>query len=215
MRAVWVAALAATLTACGGAYQQVGAKITRGATSVLDDPVERKKIDDAGAEAAKAAAGGAADVLQERLPPIIESTLTLAGQTTRTQVGYLAGDLRSHVRLLGSSLDEVLVSPEMLAAIDALRERLVGQPLRDDGDKLAASLGASVGASMGQAFNKAIATVRPSIDAEASKWKPIAIGFGVGAGALLLMVIILVWTVRGHRQIIERLAGAPRLKSQV
>lgn len=110
--------------------------------------------------------------------------------------------LQQTVRL---TLDEAL-GPTTLAEADALRERLLGQPLQNDLsaaiDGAAPHLSAVVQASLGP-LGKEVVTLKTDADSEAAKWKPIAIGFGIGSVGLLVCGVFLILALRSHRKVIE------------
>lgn len=214
MRKVLCAILAVACVACGGAYQQAGSNVATGAINATDTPVEQKKIDDISANASKAATQAAiSTALSPDNRKAMTDALSLTLSSSITSAAPALDGLRSHVRLIvKGALDEALTGPalqEAIVYVDTLREHLVGQPFRDASDAWVADLGPKLGTSMGQAFKRAAGQVTPTLDAEAAKWKPIAIGFGAGAGALLLTVIVLTWALHGHRKVIEQLARRP------
>ncbi len=95
-----------------------------------------------------------------------------------------------------------------------LREELAGPGLQKDVDDLIDSAEPHLNQAVQQAVQAALQPVKVEVSnlqtqasAEATTWKPIAIGFGIGAAILLICLILAVVLVRNHTNTIRTLVA--------
>lgn len=212
-RVVFAAALLST--GCSSYYAASGHTAAAGALDELTTP-------DAGARYAALAAQAAGAARNELLGPRttaaatelvrtvgdaaqieVSTAVDTAGQAAEEHLSAILrseqGELRQTVRLV---IDEAL-SEKTLKEIAALREELAGAPLQADADALAPHLASAITTALG----KVVLPVQAAADAEAARWRPIAVAFAVGCGLLLLCLGFAGWLIRGHQQTIKALAA--------
>lgn len=112
--------------------------------------------------------------------------------TTRQQLDAAEHELQARLR---DSLADAL-GPATEAHVGALREELVGAPLRADLDVLIAQETPKLAAAIAQSVQASLAPVR----AEEAKWRTAAVGIAVGAGCLLVVVVFLAFERRRHHR---------------
>ena len=200
---------------CSAYYADSGHAAAAGALADLTSPAADAKYAEAAAGATKAAAAVArAELLGPETTAAAAALVKTTGDSLRLEVagvvqtagaGLMRIDLRPTVRLV---LDESF-GDKTLREIDALRERLVGAPLRDDLNDAIDGAGPHLATVAAQALATATKPVQVAADAEAEKWKPIAVGFAVGCGLLLACLFFAGWLVREHQKTIRSLAARP------
>lgn len=198
-----------TLSGCGSYFTNMGHNAANGALDAVTSDDAKKKLAGLTTDATKAARD---EALGPDTDAKLQKLITDAGLTTRQQLEQLITDalqerIRKTVRI---AVDEV-GSPMTLKEADALREELLGAPLQKDindlidaaAPHLAAAVQQSVQSSL-QPIKTEESAIKTAADAEAAKWKPIAIGFAVGSGFLLVCLILAVILIRGHRKMIDK-----------
>ena len=113
------------------------------------------------------------------------------------------------VRLvIDEALDEVT-----LREISALREQIAGQPLQQDLNALIDAAAPHLTQAVQQSIAGALVPIQVDVnqakaaaDAEAAKWKPIAIGLAVGAALLLACLALAVRIIGHHARTIAAMA---------
>jgi hypothetical protein len=152
---------------------------------------------DAGLEAIAAARdealGPATDI---DLQAIVRDT----GATTRQQLSAAEDELQG--RLLDA------LGPATEARVAALREQLVGAPLRADLDALIDQETPRLAAALQGAIAQSVQASLAPVKAEEERWRPIAWAFAIGSAFLLVGLVFAVIVLRSHRKVIEALAAA-------
>jgi len=199
--AVAIAALA--LAGCSPTLTGAGHNLGAGLVSSVTDSAARDDVSKLTADAAKSATAAARD---ELLGPDTEARakaiVTDMGAALRQQIDEALGaSLRARVAAIVQA-----VLDEAAAEVPALRDQLVGEATRQDVDALIDEAAPHLAAAVQGAVASSLAPVKASADAEAAKWKPIAIGLGVGGVALLLALVAAVHVLWTHRKVIEALA---------
>lgn len=173
------------LTGCAGTIHQAAQNATESAVDALDAPKYKKELDDMAAEAA----GAARDELLDpaKLSPKLDAIRDNFLPPLRLQLQGVPDDLLGpHTRTQGMYvLDGWLSTLDTHA--DTLRERLVGQPLRDDVDALIAEAGPKLGAAAAASLQQSLAPIRVQVDAEVTSVKATALWIGGAALALLAL----------------------------
>lgn len=213
MRRVLLSILITLCCGCGSYFTNMGHNAANGALDAVTSDDAKKKLAGLTTEATKAARD---EALGPDTDAKLQKLITDAGVTTRAQLEQLITDalqerIRKTVRI---AVDEV-GSPKTLSDADTLRERLVGAPLQKDlndlidaaAPHLAAAVQQSVQSSL-QPIKAEESSIKTAADAEAAKWKPIAIGFAVGSGFLVVCLVFAYLLLRHHRQVIETLVAA-------
>lgn len=215
----WLAATALACAGCTGYYADSGRAAAAGALADLTSPAAEAKYAAIAAGAAKSAAGAAREELlgaetADAAAALVRATgaalrlevagvAETAGDGVRSELGRV--DLRPIVRL---TIDEAL-GERTLLDVDALRERLVGAPLRADLSAAIDSAAPHLAAAVAAAAGKVVLPVQAAATEEAARWKPIAVGFAVGCGLLLACLVFAGWLVREHQQTIRSIARPP------
>lgn len=209
MRSIYAASLAIALTCCGcGSYfKGVGQNAATGAVDGITTDDSKKKLTGLVTDATKAARD---EALSPETDQKVQKLITDSGATARAQLETLTTSLQTRLRqTVRLSLDE-LGSPKTLKDADALREELVGPPLQKDVNDLIDAAAPHLASAVQQAVQSSLAplkteeaTLKADADQEASKWKPIAIGFGVGTGILLVCLVFAAFLLRHHRRLID------------
>jgi hypothetical protein len=208
MRLCFAALIVIACCGCGAFFTGMGHDAATGAVNAVTSDDSKKKLSDLTTEATKAARD---EALGQTTDDDIQKLIKNAGITTRAELEALItatfqARLRQTIRL---AVDEML-GTKTLADADALREELLGKPFQDDlnaaldaaGPHLATAAQKAVQASL-VPINTETNTLKTTADAEAAKWKPIAIGFGIGGACLLACLVVLLIVLRSHRKIIE------------
>jgi len=168
-----------------------------------------------GATVAKAAASAARDeVLGFETDEDVARLVAVAGVSARAEVDDLVTqDLRPRLRqTIRLVIDEAL-GGATLREVAALREELAGPPLRQDVGALIDAMGphltqvaqAAVAGALGPVQTD-VTQAKVAADAEAAKWKPIAIGLAVGAALLLACLALAVRLIGHHTRTIAAMA---------
>jgi hypothetical protein len=208
-------ALLLSLTGCSSYYAASGRSAAQGALDDLTGP-------DAGARYAAVATEATRAARDELLGPVTRADATAlvhaAGQQAQVEVSgvvgaageaaalHLAAITRAESRELRLTIDEAL-GGATLRDVAALREDLAGAPLRADVDALVDSAAPHLAAAITTVLSKVVVPVQAAADAEAGKWRPIAVAFAVGCGLLLLCLGFAGWLIRGHQATIRALAA--------
>jgi hypothetical protein len=221
LRGDWMLAILAVVIAflvggncgCAGALTNLGHDVSQGAFNTITS--------DAGAsELSGLTKDIVASARDEALGPETNKQMQLllsdANKTIEAELTKLLEMVRQQLRLvIREAIDEAL-GEKTIQEIGAMREQLAGAPLRED-LRLAIE---GITPELDQAFVSAVnASVSPiktqaellkeQADAEAVKWKPIALGFVIGSAFLLigliLGLVLFVLHERSHRKIIEAL----------
>jgi len=203
------------LLGCGATFTAWGHEAAVGAIDALTSPDAGAALATVGAEAAKAAASAARDeALGQATDADVQRILAGAGATAREQADDLVTlDLRPRllqtVRLvIDEALDEVT-----LREISALREQIAGQPLQQDLNALIDAAAPHLTKAVQQSIAGALVPIQVDVnqakaaaDAEAAKWKPIAIGLAVGAALLIACLALAVRIIGHHARTIAAMA---------
>jgi hypothetical protein len=223
---LWCVLLALACCGCGSFFTEAGHNATQGAVNAVTDPDSKKKLASLLTDATKAARD---EALGTTTDADLQKLLKSAGVTTRAEVQQLLKDAGVTTRaeleaLITTALQEKLrqtarvtvdevFGPPTLREVDALREHLVGQPFKDDLNGALDAAGPHLAQVVKQAVEAGLVpittevnTLKVQADAEATRWKPIAIGFGVGSGCLVVCIVVLGLALRSHRKVIESLA---------
>ena len=204
---------------CAPYFVAVGKDASSGAVDGLTTPDAEKKLAALTAAATKAARDEALgpatkeEVLSllRSIDPELQTVIAHSGKTAGGQVEALLGPtLQARMKkVVRASIDEAL-GPATQAEVSALREELLGVPLQKDLDEAIDSASPHLAQAVAQAVTASLVPVQADIgkiqqsaDAEAGKWKPVAIGFGIGTALLLACVALLGWVVRGHHKTIQ------------
>lgn len=135
----------------------------------------------------------------------VASTVQTAGAAARAELDrtLLAeqGQLRQTVRLV---IDEAL-GAKTQQEIAALREELAGAPLQHDLGAAIDSAAPHPTAAVTAAVGKVVLPVQAAADAEAARWRPIAVWFAVGCALLLFCLVLAAWIIREHQRTIRTL----------
>lgn len=218
MKAVVAAALL-LLAGCAGQVHDASQAATAAAVDTLDSDAEKKKLEDLLTAAVETARNTALSVdTAKQVTALVTSTGTqvraeavstrdalldekLQAEVAQLREAAIGAGARAQVRQL---LDEVL-GPATQAQVDALREHLVGAPLQGDVDALSLHVAELSRAATQAALVSAGATV----DAEASKYKGVAIYLGAAVGGLLIALCVTVWVIRSHHKLLAGMRRGP------
>jgi hypothetical protein len=198
------AVLAILCAGCGSYYTTSGHAAAQGALDDLTSPDAGARYAAVASEATRAAA--------------VTAREELIGPATRADATALVkaagGELRVQLNASGKVLrDELLRSvhgalgAKTLKDVAALREELAGAPLQADVDALVDSAAPHLAAAITTALSKVVVPVQAAADAEAARWKPIAVAFAIGCGLLLACLGFAGWLIRGHQRTIRALAA--------
>jgi hypothetical protein len=199
------------LVSCAPNLTNLGHEVGAGAVQAVTDDATKARLADMAQSATQAAR-------DEALGPTTLAklhVLTLqTGQDLRLQLAQTTSELdltplREQVRqAVRIEVDEAL-GPLTLQRVGALREELVGAPLRSDVaqllDESSPRLTAIVRDAVTAAEVAAVAPIKADADREAAKWRPIAVTFAVGTGLLLVCLVVAVIVLRTHRRAIRAL----------
>ncbi len=198
---------------CGSYFTSWGHDAATGAIDAVTNDNARKRVAALTTDAVKAAR-------EEALGPTTDAELqrlvTAAGDTAKAQLNTMVVQLTATLQvqlrqMVRAAINEAL-GTTTLKEVGALREEVAGPPLQKDIDALIDSASPHLTQAVQQAIQTSLAplkievsTLKTDADAEAAKWKPIAIGFAIGCGFLLIGLIFGVYVLRSHRRIIESL----------
>jgi hypothetical protein len=200
-----IRAAAAVLLACAACvdFSGIGHRTAAGA---VDEVTTDASADRLAELAAKVSAAAAAGALGDASDLAVDRLVAAAGESARREIDAmitvrLQAKLRETVRL---SLDEALGRATQ-REVDAIREELVGPPLRADLDALIDAAAPHLADALQKAVSASITPVEAQVaqakteaDQEAAKWRPIAIAFACGAGLLIVCLVLAVVLIRGH-----------------
>jgi hypothetical protein len=195
-------ALGLALVGCGGYFTDAGRSSAIGAVQGATDDASRKLIDQAAVQAAAAAR-------DEALGPATEAALQKliagAGESVRVQIlSIVTAQLQNQMRRLVRVVIDEAFGPVTLAELDAARERVVGASLQADMDAIVGAEIPKVVVAFQTSMLTALAPLQHAADAEAAKWRPIAIAFAVGA-VFLFVALVFTWHVlQTHRKLLDR-----------
>ncbi len=204
----WILLVAILCCGCGGYFQGIGHDMAVGAVNQITTDDSKKALAGIATEATKAARD---EALGPTTDADIQKLIKDTGATTRSELEMIIVDvLKARLKeALRAAIDEAL-GKKTLSEADTLREELVGKPAQDDVNALIDAASPHLAAAAQQAVQAALQPIKSEsdnlkiqADAEAAKWKPIAIGFGVGGACLLICLVVLVLALRSHRQVIE------------
>ena len=218
-----VLALALLPTGCGTYYTASARDAAQGALDTLAGPAADARYAQT-ATAVVQAAGSAART--ELLGPATGAALTAlttgegtalraevthtvqaAGTAARAELARTfateAVQLRTALRLV---LDEAL-GPATQREVATLRETLAGAPLQHDLDAVIDSATPHLTAAVTAAVGGVVLPVQAAADAEATRWRPIAVAFAVGCALLLLCLGFAAWIIREHQRTIRTMVG--------
>jgi hypothetical protein len=212
-------ALLLTMTGCSAYYAASGHAAAQGALDDLAGPDAGARYAAVAAEATRAARD---ELLGTETRADAIALVHAAGQRAQVEAAAVVGaageaaalhlsavtraeasELRQAVRLV---IDEAL-NDRTLKEVAALREELAGAPLQANLNAAVDSAAPHLAAAITQALSGVAAPVRAAADAEAARWKPIAVAFAAGCGLLLLCLGFAAWLIRGHQQTIRALAA--------
>lgn len=182
------------LTGCAGTLATDAHSATQAAILTLDSPATRAEI----ADVATAAVGAARDKAldgdtEKRLRSLTASEgAQVRAELVRTRDAAL--DPSAVRPIVRAAIDEAL-SETTLGEVDAVRERLVGAPLRADIDSAADELGPRLAASV----NAGLATERTAADAEIAKYRGALYEAGAVVALLVALHVHAVWALRRAR----------------
>ncbi len=201
---------------CGSYFTGWGHDAASGALGAVTSQEAEQKLNALTTGAVKAAR-------DEALGPATDADLQKLvrnmGTATRAQLDEMVQEVTATLQaklreMLRGAIDEAL-GATTLKRVGGLREELAGSPLQRDLDALIDSASPHLTKAVQEAVQASIApikievsTLKTDADAEVAKWKPLAIGFAVGCGCLVICLIFGAFTLRSHRQIIEKLLCA-------
>lgn len=201
------------LLSCSPTLTNAGRSATTGAVEGVTSDASTKRIDKL--------AGSVVDTARDEvLGPQTDTDLTRIIATANTAI---EADLETDVRALTlrlqrelrrtirTSIDEAL-NDTTFEEVDDLRDEVTGAPLRENTnaliDSAAPHLATAIQVALKplqdslQADVQDIRSLKTDADAEARKWRPIAIGFAVGAALLAAALAFAVTLVRRHKRTI-------------
>ena len=195
----------------------MGQNAATGAVNGVTSDDSKKKLDTLVTDATKAARD---EALGPDTDAKLQKLVTDTGATTKTQLEALTLVLQQRLRqTVRLSLDE-LGSPKTLQDADKLREELVGGPLQQDLNNLIDAAAPHLAAAVQQSVQSSLtpiktaeSTLKTDADAEAAKWKPIAIAFAIGCALLVVVLVFAYLLLRHHRQVIDTLVRAQTKQS--
>jgi hypothetical protein len=206
-------------TGCAPYFTGMGQNAATGAVNGLTTDDSKKKLDGLVTDATKSAR-------DEALGPNTDAAgrklIDDWGTELRAQINaIITAELQAKLKkLVRDAIDEAL-GGKTLTDADTLRERLVGPPLQKDLDDLIDAASPHLAAAVTQAvqsslapINKDVQAVQTSVDAEAAKWKPIAIAFAIGCALLLVCLVFAYLMLRHHRQVIDSLTRMRAVESK-
>ena len=201
--------LALEVCGCGSYFTSVGHNAATGALDAVTSDDAKKKLAGLTTDATKAARE---EALGSTTDAELQKLVSDTGASARAQLNDLITDaLREKIRqTIRMAIDEAL-GKYTLKEADAFREELVGLPLQRDLDALIDAAAPHLASATKQAVDQALrgavqTTVTPlkaDVDAEAAKWRPVAIGFAIGCGCLVVCLIFAVILIRGHKRLLD------------
>lgn len=176
-----------SLCACSPSVSKLAQSATNGAVSSVTSPESQVKID-------KLLTSAVAAARDEALSPVTSDRL-------KQIVDLLLADIHKQiVALVRDAIDEA-TGPVSEAAIADLREQLVGAPLRKQVDDMIDQAGPHIAT----AIQLSLQPIKADADAEASKWKMVAIVSGCSGIVLIFALAMTVHVLRTHKKLVQRL----------
>jgi hypothetical protein len=202
------AALALLAAGCGGYYTASAHAAAEGALDDLTSPAANVRYAQTVATVAQAAR---AEFLDPQTSTALTALVKDEGIVLRAEVASTvqtagAAARAELARTLRLTVDEAL-DETTLQEIAALREELAGAPLRADIDAVIDSATPHLATAVAQATARAVLPVQSAADAEASKWRPIAVAFAVGCALLCACLGFAGWVLREHQRTIRELTA--------
>jgi preprotein translocase subunit SecF len=218
--------------------QGYSAGATQSAVNTLTTPQEQQKLADLTSKVAASSTTAAlqaakaellSDDTEQKLQKITDVFIAdFRQQLTATRDQILDTQLQAEIdklrdellgeqtralikQLVRQTLDEAL-GPATQTELAAMRENLVGAPLRQNLNDDIANISPALQKAIHDALQTSVATIKSDAGSEVDKYKGYAIGLGVGAVALVL-ALAFAWriivshnkTAESHRQIIAKL----------
>jgi hypothetical protein len=188
---------------CGSYFTEAGHDLTVGAMQEATSDASKKKLTEL---ATSAVQGARNEALGSTTQADIDKLVVSIGDSVRAQLNTLiTAQLQAELRQLVVVIVNDLLGANTLHKADELREELVGAPLQKDIDALIAIEVPKITIAIEHSIQTPLAPIVNTVDQEAAKWKPIAVGFAVGSGCLLLCLVFALLIIRSHHNTIVKL----------
>jgi hypothetical protein len=195
------------MTGCAGPLTNLGKDVATGITNSITSDAGSTELSTLTTELVASARN---EALGPETKAQIQVLLAGAGDTANAEIQAILAPLKGQLQaIIRGAIDEAL-DEKTMEEVGALREQIVGAPLRNDLQLAVNGLTPQIDQAVQSAINASVAPLKATADAEATKWKPIALGFAIGSGflfiGLILGLIMFIIHERSHAKVIEALS---------